>query len=52
MNRDIVIGLSVLCLAMGFITYIFIWSRKVINRIKEKDLHSARSIMKEINGKK
>lgn len=34
---------------LGFITYLLFWSRKTINRIAHKHLHSLRDILKELH---
>ena len=52
MNKDIIIGCIILILTLGFIAYIVIRSRRIIEKIKEKKLRSAREIIKEINGRR
>jgi len=49
MYKDIIIGSIVVIVSLGFITYIVFWSRKTIENIRRKKLHSAREIIKEMN---
>jgi len=49
MYKDVIIGSIVVIVSLGFITYIVFWSRKSIEKIKRKKLHSAREIIKGMN---
>ncbi|MBN1272619.1 MAG: hypothetical protein JXB26_10160 [Candidatus Aminicenantes bacterium] len=49
MKTDFFLGIAIVFLSLFFITYITIWSRNTIERIKKKNLHSARSILKDLN---
>jgi len=49
MDTDVVIGSIAIVVSLGFITYLVLWSRRVINRIARKGLRSARDITRELN---
>ncbi len=49
MPKDLIVGSIVVILSLGFMTYIVFWSRKTIEKIKRKKLHSAREIIKGMN---
>ena len=49
MERDALIGWILIGCALGFITYITFWSRRMIERIYRKSPRSAREILKDIN---
>ena len=49
LERDIFIGCIVLVIALGFITYLTLWSRKTITFIAQKKLRATREILKELD---
>jgi hypothetical protein len=52
MSKDAIIGALITFLALGFMTYIVLWSRRIIERIYRKKLGSAREILKDLNERK
>jgi hypothetical protein len=48
-NFDIVLGLLLTALALGFITVLVLWSRRTIERIADTRLSSAREIVRELS---
>ena len=49
MPKDLIIGGVLIFASLGFILYIVLWSRRTIERIKMKNLHSAREIIQDID---
>ncbi len=49
MPKDVIIGSIVVIVSLGFMTYIVLWSRKTIEKIRRKKLRSAREIIKGMN---
>ncbi|MBU1076650.1 MAG: hypothetical protein KKH98_05115 [Spirochaetes bacterium] len=49
MDKDIVIGCILIAGAIGFLTFIVLWSRRMINFICDKGPTSARKIIKELD---
>ncbi len=49
MSRDVILGVLITFFALGFMTYIVLWSRRIIERIHRKKLSSAREIIKDLN---
>lgn len=49
MSRDVIIGGLITFLALGFMTYIVLWSLRIIERIHRKKLRSAREIIEDLN---
>jgi len=52
MDKNIIIGSIIVIVSLGFMAYIVLWSRKMLERIKRKKLRSAREIIKEINDRR
>jgi len=52
MSKDAIIGVLITFFALGFMTYIVLWSRRTIERIHRKKLGSAREILKDLNERK
>lgn len=50
MDADIIAGIVVLALALGVLTGLVLWSRRIIERIAASDSKTAREILKELNG--
>ena len=48
MDRDTILGCVVIVAALGFITYLVLWSRRTIDRIAESGLRTAREIVREL----
>ena len=52
MDANIVLGIIVFGLAYGFILYLVIWSRRIIELINNRNLNTLREIFEELrNGK-
>jgi len=49
MDADGIAGWIIIAAALGFITYLVVWSRSMIERIADKKLHSIRKIMKDLH---
>ena len=49
MDADGIAGCIIIAAALGFITYLVVWSRSMIERIADKKLHSIRKIMKDLH---
>jgi Trk-type K+ transport system membrane component len=49
MNNDSLIGILIIVCGLGFMTYLILWSRKTMQRIARKQLHSLRDILKELH---
>ena len=52
MSKDLIFGMAIIFCSLAFILFIVLWSRKTIERIREKKLQSAREIIQEIDGRK
>ena len=52
MELNAVIGAVVIAGGIGFMTFLVLWSRKTIQKIADKHLHSAREIMEELRNDK
>lgn len=50
MGSDVIIGFIIIFVALGFITYLVLRSRKTIEMIHKKQLNSAREIIQSIDG--
>ena len=50
MDKDILLGSIIIGLSLSFITYLTFWSRRMINRIADKNLRNVRKILKDIHG--
>jgi len=48
MDADIVTGIVVLVLALGVLTGLVLWSRRIIERIASSDAKTAREILREL----
>lgn len=48
MDLDLVLGVAVIVLSLGFTTYLTLASRKNIDKIADKNLTNVRQIMKEL----
>ena len=48
MHRDAIIGMILLFSALGLLTYLVMWSRRVIDRVARGDVRSAREIEKAL----
>ncbi len=49
MDADGIAGWIIIAAALGFITYLLIWSHSMIERIANKKLRSIREIMKNLH---
>ena len=49
MERDIILGMIIIFVGLGFMTYLIWWSRRMVDRIAGKHLSSIREIVKELN---
>ena len=49
MDADSIVGWTIIAAALGFITYLLVWSRSMIERIANKRLRSIREIMKDLH---
>ena len=49
MDADGVAGWIIIAVALGFVTYLLVWSRSMIERIANKRLLSIRKIMKDLH---
>lgn len=49
MNGQVIIGFTIVLIALGVIAFLVFWSCRTIERISRKNLHSAREILKELN---
>mgnify|MGYP001158184571 CR=1 FL=1 len=47
--RDIVVGSSIVFAALGIVTWLTLWSRKTIDFIADKKVHTAREIEKALH---
>jgi len=52
MDKNIIIGVSVVFCALGFILYLTFRCRRTIEIINKKNLKSAREILQKLNGKR
>lgn len=52
MSKDLILGIVIICLSLGFILILVLWGRKTIERIKEKNQQSAREIIQDIDGRR
>jgi len=52
MTSEMITGMIIIFLSLGFILYIALRSRKTIELIHQKKLNSAREIIETINGKR
>ena len=50
MDGDAIVGTIVLVFALGSLTCLVLWSRRIINRIARRHFGSARQIEKELRG--
>ena len=50
MSGDIIAGVVLIAFALVSLTGLFLWSRRIIDRIAARNVHSARALMKELNG--
>jgi hypothetical protein len=48
MEKDAIIGTALAVFALGWITFLVLWSRHLINWISRKKLTTAREILKEL----
>jgi len=48
MDADIITGIVVLVLALGVLTGLVLWSRRIIERIASSDAKTAREILREL----
>ena len=48
MDKDIIIGTTIIILGLSFLTYLVWWSKRTIELIANKRLASAREITKEL----
>ena len=52
MDINIIIGIIILSLSFGFLVYLVLWSRKIIEEIAELKVESFREIISELqNGR-
>mgnify|MGYP001369199428 CR=1 FL=1 len=49
MERDILLGILLIVSGLSCMTYLILWSRKMIERIAERHLTSVRDIVKELH---
>ena len=49
MDWDTILGIIILILGLGLLTYLVIWSRNTINSIANKKLNSIREIIRELH---
>ncbi|MBT4484600.1 MAG: hypothetical protein HOC71_13095 [Candidatus Latescibacteria bacterium] len=49
MEIDLIVGSIIIVFALGFIMYLTLWSRKTIELIAEKKLHSIREILEKLH---
>jgi len=52
MTIEMLIGIILLILTMGFSVYLLLFSRSIINRIEREKLSHLHDIMREIYGRK
>ncbi|MGA1868282.1 MAG: hypothetical protein ACMUJM_07020 [bacterium] len=50
MDKDAIVGTIIIGVGLAFITYLTFWSRRVIDRIADKNLRGVRKILKDIHG--
>jgi len=50
MSTDTITGIATLACALGFLTGLVLWSRRIIERIASSDSNTAREILKELRG--
>ncbi|MBN1482793.1 hypothetical protein JXA70_21145 [candidate division KSB1 bacterium] len=52
MDINLIIGVAIIVVSLGFTTYLTFYSRKSIDKITDKNLTNVRQIMKELrNGR-
>lgn len=51
MSKDLIFGMAIICSSLAFIFFIVLWSRRTIERIREKKQQSAREIIQDIDGR-
>lgn len=49
MDKNTIIGVVVILLALSTLTYLFLWSKRIIDRIADKQLGSIRDILKDLS---
>jgi len=47
-DTDAIIGIPVIILALSILMYLVAWSRRIISRISQRNLQSAREIEKDL----
>ena len=48
MDGDTILGVLIITIGLGGLTYLVLWSRKTIERIAAKKLRTVREIVKEL----
>ncbi len=49
MDKNTIIGIVVILLALSVLTYLLLWSKRIIDRIADKQLGSIRDILKDLS---
>ncbi len=52
MSKDLIFGMVIIFFSLVFILITVLWSSRSIERIRKKKQHSAREIIKDIDGRK
>jgi len=50
MDRDIILGVVIVLVALGLSAYLVLWSRRRIDRIAKGQFRSARRTLKDLRG--
>ncbi len=49
MERDQIIGITIIILSLALLGYLVLWSRRIIDRIAERRLGTIREILRDLS---